>query len=137
MFQKILVPTDGTPKSERALELVPDLAATDAEVTLLHVIELLDAPMEELEDFYGQLEQRARERLEKLAAPLRETGLTPTQHIRYGKRVAEIVQFAADEEHDLVVLASHRLDPDQPASSWMTISHQVAILAECPVLVVK
>ena len=138
MFTKILVPVDLTAKNLRAVETARDLAQwRHGEVAILHVIELLDAPMEELEDFYEQLEESARHKIEEFAAPLRSAGVPFAQHIRYGKRVPEILKFAAEQAYDVMVITSHPLDREHPGQSWMTISHQLAILAECPVLVLR
>ena len=49
----------------------------------------------------------------------------------------EILRFAVDEEVDLIVLASHRLDPSKPGDGWSTLSYRIGILAPCPVLLVK
>jgi hypothetical protein len=38
---------------------------------------------------------------------------------------------------DLIVLTSHPLEPDRPGGGWGTISYQVAVFADCPVLLVK
>lgn len=76
-------------------------------------------------------------RLEKASQPLRDAGLTVDLHIRYGKRVPEIVKFADESSADLVVISSHRIDPEDPSRTWMTISHQLAILVTKPVLIVK
>ena len=138
MFTKILVPVDLTAKNLRAIETARDLAQwKQGEVAVLHVIELLDAPMDELEDFYQQLEETARRKIEELAAPLRAAGVQFTQHIRYGKRVAEILKFAAEQESDVMVITSHALDREHPGQTWMTISHQLAILADCAALVLR
>jgi nucleotide-binding universal stress UspA family protein len=55
----------------------------------------------------------------------------------YGRRAGEIVQYAAANEVDLIVLASHRVNPSRIARDWGTISYKVGILAQCPVLLVK
>ena len=63
MFRRILVPIELSDKDLRAVEAARSLARSneegDTEVALLHVIETLDLPFEELEDFYGKLESRA------------------------------------------------------------------------------
>lgn len=140
MFRKILVPVDLTPKNAAAIELAAGLVergGDGAEVILFHVIETLDVPFEELEDFYTRLEETARERMAVLAKPLRDAGIDVLQFVCYGKRVREIVSYAHDNEIDLIVIGSHRLDPEHVDRSWMTISHQIAVLAANPVLVVK
>ncbi len=138
MFKHILVPVDLTDKSAQAVEAAKTIAATmDASITILHVIELLDAPMEELEDFYQELEESARTKMEKVSAPLRDAGLNVALHIRYGKRVPEIAKFTEEQDVDLTVICSRRVDPDDPARTWMTISHQIAMLIATPVLIMK
>ncbi len=47
------------------------------------------------------------------------------------------MDFAAEEDSDLIILSSHRIDLENPGSSWTTLSYKVAILAQRPVLLVK
>lgn len=137
LFRRILVPVDLTPKNADAVEMARGLAlASGGEVTLVHVIETLDLPFSELEDFYLKLEEEAGRFLATLGRRLAEAGISVHEHITYGKRAAEIVAYAEESEADLVLLSSHRLDLDTP-ERWATISYQVAILAQCPVLLVK
>jgi universal stress protein A len=138
MFQRILVPVDLTQKNTHAVETARDLAAeSGGTVTLLHVIETLDLPFEELEGFYARLEEKARRAMEEMAKPLQEAGLSFARRVSYGRRAEEIVEFAAEEDSDLIILSSHRIDLENPGSSWTTLSYKVAILAQCPVLLVK
>ena len=141
MFDKILVPVDLTDKNRRAVEMAREMAQmSDADVTLLHVIEPLDLPFEELEDFYRELESRAADSMAELADPFREAGMEILEQVVYGERAREIVAYARDEGFDLVVMTSRPLDPDDPegtAANWPTISHKVALMAEIPVLLVR
>lgn len=138
LFEKILVPVDLTEKNRRAVEVAGELAsASGGSVTLLHVIELLDLPFEEVEDFYRQIEERAAEAMASLASPLESAGVSHAGHVRYGARAEEIVAFASEEGFDLILLSSHRADLDEPAKNWASLSHKVAILAQTPVLLVK
>lgn len=138
MFRKILVPVDLTEKNRRAVDMAGELASpVDGTVTLLHVIEPLDLPFEELQDFYERLESRAAERMAELAVRLRESGLEIDQHVVYGERAREIVEYAREEAFDLVVMSSRRVDPESDRNQLGTISHKVAILAQTPLLLVK
>ena len=138
MFRRIVVPVDLTAKNARAIAAARELAMQGrGQVFVLHVIEMLDAPFDELADFYKQLEARAREQLEALTRPLQEAGVLLEQHVRYGKRVAEIVRYAEERDADLILIGSHRPEPEHPKETLLTISHQVAIVASCPVLVLK
>jgi nucleotide-binding universal stress UspA family protein len=138
MFKRILVPTDLTDRTVRALEVASSLAIAHPQVTLLHVIETIaGAEFEELSSFYSTLEKRARERLDDLI------GRTPGRRgqvdvaIVYGRRAEEILRFARENAFDLIVLASHPVDPSEPYSGVGTISYKLGILAPCAVLLVK
>ena len=138
MFRHILVPVDLTEKNVRAVEAAGELArAVRGRITPLHVIETLDVPRDELRDFYQRLEEKAGRHLAELGRPLDQAGVAVEQRVTFGKRVPEIVVQARDLAVDLIILASHRLDPDNAARGFLTISHQVAILAPCPVLMLK
>ena len=138
MFRRILVPVDLTDKNRRAVEWARELAEWGgALVTLIHVIEPLDLPFEELEDFYGELEARAATAMEAMSRPLQEAGLEHRQQVVYGERAREIVEYAAEQDIDLIVLSSHRQDLDEPTRNLGTLSHKVAILAQTPVLLIR
>ena len=138
MYQRILLPVDLTAKNAPAVEAAESLIdPKNGAITILHIIERLDAPMEDLADFYQELEDSSRSKMEKASQPLRDAGLPVELHIRYGKRVPEIVKFAEESSADLVVISSHRIDPEDPSRTWMTISHHLAVLITRPVLIVK
>jgi universal stress protein A len=138
MFQRILVPVDLTDRNAPAIEIAGRLVADDGgTVVLLHIIETLDIPFEELEDFYHRLEAKAMAVMGESAAPLRDAGVAFDHHVRYGDRAEEIVAFAREDGSDLLVLTSHRIDLESPGSGWTTLSYKVAILAQCPVLLIK
>jgi len=138
MFQRILVPVDLTDRNASAIETAGGLAAGNGgTVVLLHVIETLDLPFEELEDFYHKLEDKAMDALLEMAAPLRQAQVDFDPNVRYGDRAEEIVGFANEAGTDLVVLTSHKIDLESPGASWTTLSYKVAILVQCPVLLLK
>ncbi len=139
MFKNILVPTDLTKKSEKALDVAVRMVSADAgNITLLHVIETIaEAGDEEFRDFYERLCSRAGKKMEDMVRPYAAARLTIRSEIAYGKRAAEIVKYAARNEVDLIVLSSHRIEKIDPAEGWATISYRVAILAHCPVMMVK
>lgn len=137
MFQHVLVPVDLTDRNRRALETAGRMAGRDGEVTLLHVIETLDLPFDELEDFYQRLHDRAHGAMDEMAGPLSATGLPVIQRVSYGNRLREILGYAEGNPTDLIVMSSRRLDPSDAPTGFATLSHQVAILSQVPVLLVK
>ncbi|MFQ5680008.1 MAG: universal stress protein [Gemmatimonadota bacterium] len=138
MFRSVLVPVDLTEKNEHAVRLARELAGESrGEVTLLHVIETLDLPFDELEEFYRRLEEKAARGMETLAEPLRAAEIPHHREVAYGKRGEAIVEYAERHANDLIIMSSHRVDLADPGSGWTTLSYKVAILAQCPVLLVK
>ena len=141
MFQQILVPVDLTEKSVSAVDVAYELAAqSGAEVVLLYVIETIEHvefEFEELKPFYDRLESSARKGLQEFSERFVANKVHIDQAIVYGQRTKEIIDFAIRNRMDLVVIASHRIDPDRAGHDWSSISYAVAILSPCPVLLVK
>jgi nucleotide-binding universal stress UspA family protein len=139
MFQRILVPVDLTHRSLPALDQALALASgSRSEVTLLHVIETIEhVPFDELKDFYRRLETRARKGLAEVSARFEEKKVKVDAVVNFGHRTQTIVDTAQAKKADLIVMASHRIDPERPGYGWGTISYGVAIMAPCAVLLVK
>jgi universal stress protein A len=138
-FRHILVPTDLTERTERALQLAGQLASRDGgRVTLVHVIETIQGlSLAEVTPFYERLERKARKAMQALARRAREDAPAASHVLVRGRRAEEIVKYAAANDVDLIVLASHRVNPSAVDRDWGTISYKVGILAQCPVLLVK
>jgi nucleotide-binding universal stress UspA family protein len=139
MFQRILIPTDLTERAAKALDVALALSGTDQpRLTLLHVIETFRGlDFEEMKPAYQRLERKARGIMAAAVERLPNTGSMVTQEIVYGDRAEEIVKFATAHNIDLIVLASHRVNPSAVGRDWGTISYKVGLLAQCPVLLVK
>lgn len=139
MFKRILVPLDLTKKSLPAVDLALELAGRfSAQVILHHVIETVEhVTFDEMKDFYRRLETSARKGLQELSERFELKGVKVDQRVTYGHRTQGIVDAAIASQADLIVMASHRIDPDRPGHDWSTISYGVAVLAPCNVLLVK
>jgi nucleotide-binding universal stress UspA family protein len=138
MFRKILVPVDFTEKNDAALDRAAEIAGEGGEVDLLHVVETIEhIDFKEMSDFYRGLETRASAKLFALEETLREKGVGVHHEVLFGKRAETIVRYAEEKGSDLMVLSSHKVDRDHPALGLGTLSYAIAIVARCPVLLVK
>jgi nucleotide-binding universal stress UspA family protein len=156
-FRCILVPVDLGDDNRRAVEIGAELASRypDGRLVLLHIIETIDdEPEDEAGDFYGPIEERARKLMEELVEGLAATPSSaghdvsgaaggarrPTaieRRVAYGRRLAEILAAAAECGAGLIVVRSHRIEPGRQGAGLGTLSHEIALLAEIPVLLVK
>lgn len=139
MFKHILVPTDLTEKSLKAMEIALKMTMGEScHVTLFHVIETIeDSEEDEFDDFYRKLHKRAIRTMDRIIRLFPDAESMIFKEISYGKRVREIVRFASEKQVDLIVLSSHRIDPENPIQGWGSISYKVSILSDCPVMLIK
>jgi nucleotide-binding universal stress UspA family protein len=139
MFKRIMVPVDLTDKNAPAIAVAAKLARQNrGRVILVHVIATVrNIPLKEMKDFYKRLEKDARQKMSALATRLGQEEITVEQEIIYGNRTEEIVKYADVNRIDLIILSSHKVNPNYPGEGWGTISYKVAILSNRPVLLVK
>jgi nucleotide-binding universal stress UspA family protein len=136
MFRRILVPTDLTDDSRRALDLALALASPgEAYIVLLHVIERIpNLDDRELRTFYDQLEREAKSRLRDLAGHAHSPGQVKiVQAVVFGRRADEIVTMAKAQDMELVIL--HHAQDQRPLLG--SISYKVSVLAPCSILLLK
>jgi nucleotide-binding universal stress UspA family protein len=136
MFRKIMVPIDLSDAKNPALLIAKKMAAqNNAQLTLLHVIERIEyLPSKETKTFYSRLKKTGTEKLHEFSENY--PGKIKTKII-LGNRASSIVKYAEKNGIDLIVMNSHRIDLKEPNKGWGTISYKVAILSQCPVLLVK
>ncbi|MDS0475616.1 universal stress protein [Natrinema sp. 1APR25-10V2] len=111
MYDRILVPTDGSPEVERALEYAFDLARShDATVRALYVVNVTGysgLPMETaLEGISDALHEEGRAAVERAAA-LAPDGVTVETDVLEGSPSHAIVEAADPGECDLIVMGTH------------------------------
>jgi len=139
MFKNILIPSDLTERNLKAMDIAVKLAQEDsAVVTLLHVIETVEqVDSEDFDKFYRQLGARAGRKIDKLIAKYGREGITMEKQILYGRRVYEILNFAVAHGVDLIIMSSHKLDPENAAEGCGRISSKSGVLSRWPVMLVK
>ncbi|PSQ72951.1 MAG: hypothetical protein BRD39_05125 [Bacteroidetes bacterium QH_9_64_21] len=139
MYDSILIPVDLSTTNEHVLATARELASSDqTDLQLLHVIETLqDEEPGEMDDFYQDLREDAEEKMHGWAAMLAEHDFEVQSTIVYGERGPEVTRVAEEEDMDLIVLRSHRVDRDEPDANVGTVSHQIAVFAPCSVYLVR
>ena len=138
VFDHILVPVDFTDKSAKALEAAIKMADLyRARLTLLHVIETLEYEDSELQAFYTSLESAAWSKLKPMTEQCVNAGIQVNQDVIFGRRAVSIVDYASDAKADLLILGSHKIVSDNPPKNLLTLSYQVSLMCQCPVLLVK
>ena len=93
-------------------------------------------PPGETKSFYDHLKNTGSQKLRRIADKINSENEVLTK-IVLGNRARSIVEFAEKNGIDLIVMNSHRIDLKEPNKGWGTISYKVAILSQCPVLLVK
>jgi universal stress protein A len=138
VYDQFIVPVDLSDRNAAAIDTALALARlTGGRVSLLHVVETLDLPYDEVAEFYERLEEAAAEKLEDLLERIQDSDVEFERRIVFGDPAAEIVEFAEQTANSLIVLRSHRVDPSAPTHGWATLSYKLAILATSPILLVK
>ncbi|WP_408959162.1 universal stress protein [Natrinema sp. 74] len=119
MYERILIPTDGSETSEEAVEHALDLAEKyGAAVHALYVVDTnamsLSLGGEQLDRIeqgqYGEM-QEVRERAERatgyVADRAGERGIETVEHVSAGRPHSMIANYIDDNDIDLVVMGSH------------------------------
>jgi nucleotide-binding universal stress UspA family protein len=151
MFERILVPLDGSKVGETALPAVEELAqkltaSTKVEVVLLQTITTLthyviageastSVPYTEKE--VDQIKGKSTEYLENTAQRLRAKGITARPIVTTSNNAPEEIMRVADEEKaDLIAMASHGR---HGLSRWAfgSVTDKVLRSSTVPVLVVR
>ncbi len=114
MYEKILVPLDGSKRAEMIRPHVRELASRfQATVILIRVIEINRSRFvdEEFSGFwkkeYDTLLKEPKAYLDGVAAKLRDKGITCKTLVTTGPVVESIIEAANKEDADLIAMTSH------------------------------
>lgn len=112
MYDRILVPTDGSPEVERAVSHAVDLAVShDATLHAVYVVNTASFTTMPMETGWEGVGEMLREEGEAALDRVRElatgTGVDVETHLLEGSPSKEIVRFAEDCDCDLVVMGTH------------------------------
>lgn len=142
MYKKILVPLDGSPLSEKALDHAIKLSKIfDSEMILFQVVHFM--PIYGSPELVAPLivDEKQKEFSEKYLARLVKEiegkGVKARALVKTGQQVAvEIIDFAKENGVDLVVMCTRGRSG---ISRWVlgSTAHKVLIRAETPILLLR
>jgi len=140
VFQKILVPLDGSEHSGRALDVSIELAKKlDSKLALFIVYSLTGAAGPDRET-YVMMVQRARDSSRKILAEaeakVKSEGIEVETEFTEGDAVQEIVKKSKEGKFDLIVMGARGLSTIKKILIG-SVSEGVIKRALCPVLIVK
>ncbi len=119
MYDRILVPTDGSDVAAAAFEHAIELARVhEAEIHALYVVDVdalgLSMGVEQVDRIrqgkFGEMEEveaRAAKATGEIADLAREHGVTCVEHVSAGRPHTVIANYAENHDIDLVVMGSH------------------------------
>jgi nucleotide-binding universal stress UspA family protein len=142
MYTRILVATGGSPWSDAAaayaIALAAQMGADLCILTVLNVSGVYAMPdvMASSELLMESVEQQGQEMLAHTAAHAINAGVPHVALLKWGNVAETILQTAAEEQCDLIVLGSRGLSGFKRLMLG-SISNAVAAKAQCPVLVIK
>ena len=139
----VLLATDFSRWTTNAVEYAFGVARCfDAEVLMVHGIEpISDAAVEDDDDgddlgeFYGELSEKARDRLEELVEEADRRDVNARYHIEIGQRWRIVLDCAEEEDVDLIVVG-RRAQIDHENLSLGTTSQRIYFGTDRPVMTV-
>jgi nucleotide-binding universal stress UspA family protein len=136
MFERILLPTDGTDSMDAVVETAADIAdRRDAEVHVLYVVDdraFLTLHDETKTDVLAELESEGNAAIDRTATRLRESGVDVETAIRQGDPADEILRYAEDIDAGLITMGTRR--GDYTNNLMGSVSQEVVARASAPVL---
>lgn len=114
-YEKILLTTDGSKRSEAAVDQAVGLARKfDAEIHILHVVDVgVDSSYDSVNELMSQLdsvenlEEFGEKAVESLQKQVEDKGLTPEVTVRQGVPHRKILDYVDEKDMDLIVMSTH------------------------------
>lgn len=139
MYDRILVPTDGSDSMVTVYEHAADIASQrDAAVDVLYVVDdraflTLDDEMQT--EALAQLKAEGREALQEATADFADAGVDVQTELRRGDPGEEILAYTDEAGVDIVAMGTRRGDFQE--SMLGSVSREIVVSADVPVLTVS
>jgi nucleotide-binding universal stress UspA family protein len=141
MYDRILIPTDGSDALADALEHGLDLARRhDAEIHAVYVVDrrqYLGAPEDVQSDLKGSLTHEGETAVATIEEQAFEHGLDVVSEIREGVPYKEVLAHAAENDVDAIVVGTHGKTGRDRIATLGSVTERVIKGADVPVLVVS
>lgn len=114
MFDRILIPTDGSDPATSAVEMALGLAETHG--ATLHALFIVDQPtsvsgmgegFSGLDNLLDALEKEGNRATDAVAAKARDRGIETTAAVRRGNPHDDILTYASEHDIDVIVMGTH------------------------------
>jgi len=114
MFDRVLIPTDGSDPARSAVEMALGLAETHR--ATLHILFIVDQPtsvsgmgegFSGLDGLLNALEERGQETTEAVVERAKDRDIETTTAVRRGNPHDDILAYANDHEIDVIVMGTH------------------------------
>jgi nucleotide-binding universal stress UspA family protein len=139
VFEKILVPLDGSDHSLQALETAIQIAKRfDGEIALIHMysIDVFKLTPSQINAYVLELRKAGENILAEGKKMAYAEGVHAETKLKEGHIVEGIVEVAREGDFDLIVMGARGLSKLKELVLG-SVSHGVTLHAPCPVLIVK
>jgi nucleotide-binding universal stress UspA family protein len=140
MYDRILVPTDGSDGTARTFDHALSIAAdNDATLHVLYVVDrrlILAADEDTQDEVVASLEEDGEEALADARDRAEESDVAVVTESRQGIPHKEIVEYADAEGIDLIAMGTHGRTGRERAAALGSVTERVVETADRPVLVV-
>ncbi|GGJ10911.1 universal stress protein UspA [Halobellus salinus] len=141
MYDRILLPTDGSDGTEQALAHAVEVAdGRDATIHALSVVDrrlYLAADEAQKPDLKATMQDDAQAAVERVADGAAEAGVGCTAVVRDGVPSREILEYAAETPVDLVVMGTHGRSGRDKLANLGSVTERVVENTDTPTLVVR
>ena len=144
MFQRILMPTDGSGYALQAAGYGADIARRyNAKVTLLYVAEFppvigIPPSEERVEQTRQELSHHGKEALRKTRRIFENSGVIPDDELVFGSAVPDILRYSREGGYDLMVIGSRGAGTEAIEEILIgSVAEGILHGASCPVLMIR
>jgi nucleotide-binding universal stress UspA family protein len=145
MYNKILVPLDGSPVAECVIPHVEALAKSpEREVQLITIIEPFEMPTrgkialsdDDIKQANAEMKQEAHRYLDQVSQKLIRSGIKVHPIVLVGKPAETLVEYVNDNDIDILIMATHGRSGISKLF-WGSVAEKVMRSINIPILLIK